>query len=161
MNRKAPQTILTDQNMYHKETVEKELPNTKHAFAIWLIAARFPSWFNAVLGEHYNDWENEFYRLCNMESTTDFDLGWSGMVDCYGLHDNGDISSLFASRSSWASPYLRGHFSAGLTASPGVSKSINDFIQRLLNTQRYLSRFIEQVSVSSSLCQMLSFSYAD
>ncbi|KAM0916628.1 hypothetical protein ACQ4PT_009995 [Festuca glaucescens] len=147
MNRKAPQTILTDQNIYLKEAVEKELPNTKHAFSIWLMAARFPSWFSAVLGEHYNDWENEFYRLYNMESTMDFDLGWSDMVDCYGLHGNRDISSLFASRSSWASPYLRGHFSAGLTASPGVSKSINDFIQRLLSAQRYLSRFIEQVAL--------------
>lgn len=138
---------MTDQNVYLKEAVEKELPNTKHAFSIWLIAARFPSWFNAVLGEHYNDWENEFYRLYNMESTIEFDLGWSGMVDCYRLHGNRDISSLFASRSSWASPYLRGHFSAGLTDSPGVSKSINDFIQRLLSAQRYLSRFIEQVAL--------------
>ncbi|XP_047064270.1 protein FAR1-RELATED SEQUENCE 11-like [Lolium rigidum] len=147
MNRKAPQTILTDQNICLKEAVEKELPNTKHAFSIWRIAARFPSCFNPVLGEHYNDWENEFYRLYNMESTIEFDLGWSGMVDCYRLHGNRDISSLFASRSSWASPYLRGHFSAGLTASPGVSKSINDFIQRLLSAQRYLSRFIEQVAL--------------
>jgi hypothetical protein len=155
MNRKAPQTILTDQNVYLKEAVEKELPNTKHAFSIWLIAARFPSWFSGVLGEHYNDWEKEFYRLYNMESTIDFDLGWSGMVDCYGLHGNRHISSLFASRTSWASPYLRGHFSAGLTDSPGVSKSINDFIQRLLSAQRYPSRFIEQVR--SYLWPMPSF----
>jgi hypothetical protein len=155
MNRKAPRTILTDQNVYLKEAVEKELPNTKHAFSIWLIAARFPSWFSGVLGEHYNDWEKEFYRLYSMESTIDFDLGWSGMVDCYGLHGNRDISSLFASRSSWASPYLRGHFSAGLTDSPGVSKSINDFIQRLLSAQRYPSRFIEQVR--SYLWPMPSF----
>uniref|UniRef100_A0A453C1U2 Protein FAR1-RELATED SEQUENCE n=1 Tax=Aegilops tauschii subsp. strangulata TaxID=200361 RepID=A0A453C1U2_AEGTS len=79
MNRKAPQTVLTDQNMHLKEAVQKELPNTKHALSIGLIASRFPSWFNAVLGRHYNDWENEFYRLHNMESTMDFDLGWSDM----------------------------------------------------------------------------------
>ncbi|CAM0904529.1 unnamed protein product [Alopecurus aequalis] len=35
----------------------------------------------------------------------------------------------------------------GLTASPRVSKSINDFIQRLLSAQRRLSRFIEQVAL--------------
>ncbi|KAI4966626.1 hypothetical protein ZWY2020_037825 [Hordeum vulgare] len=78
--RKAPQTILTDQNKYLKEAVQKELPNTKHAFSIGLLASRFPSWFSAVLGGHYNDWEVEFYRLYNMESTMDFDLGWSDMV---------------------------------------------------------------------------------
>ncbi|KAM0903894.1 hypothetical protein ACQ4PT_018386 [Festuca glaucescens] len=147
MNRKAPQTILTDQNIYLKEAVEKELPTTKHALSIWLIATRFPSLFNAVLGEHYNDWENEFYRLHNMENTMDFDHGWNDMVDCYGLHGNRHIASLFASRNIWALPYLRGHFSAGLTASPGVSKSISDFIQRLLSAQRRLSHFIEQAAV--------------
>lgn len=146
MNRKAPQTILTDQNMYLKEAVQKELPNTKHAFSIGLIASRFPSWFNAVLGEHYNGWENGFYRLYNMESTMDFDIGWSDMVSCYGLHGNRHIASLFASRNLWASPYLRGHFLAGLTALPEVSK-IKDFIQRLVSTQTCLSRFIEQVAI--------------
>ncbi|XP_044966628.1 protein FAR1-RELATED SEQUENCE 11 isoform X2 [Hordeum vulgare subsp. vulgare] len=146
MNRKAPQTILTDQNKYLKEAVQKELPNTKHAFSIGLLASRFPSWFSAVLGGHYNDWEVEFYRLYNMESTMDFDLGWSDMVSCYGLHGNRHIASLFASRNLWASPYLRGHFLAGLTALPGVSK-IKDFIQRLLSTQICLSRFIEQVAI--------------
>ncbi|KAM3387199.1 hypothetical protein ACQJBY_010191 [Aegilops geniculata] len=146
MNRKAPQTILTDQNMHLKEAVQKELPNTKHALSIGLIASRFPSWFNAVLGRHYNDWENEFYRLHNMESTMDFDLGWSDMVSCYGLHGNRHIASLFASRKLWALPYLRGHFLAGLAALPGISK-IKDFIQRLLSAQTCLSRFIEQVAV--------------
>ncbi|CAM0904528.1 unnamed protein product [Alopecurus aequalis] len=147
MNRKSPLTILTDQNIFLKEAVKKEMPNTKHALSIWLIAARFPSWFNAVLGEHYNDWENGLYRLHSMESTMDFDHGWTDMVDCYGLHGNRHIASLFASRNIWALPYLRGHFLAGLTASPRVSKSINDFIQRLLSAQRRLSRFIEQVAL--------------
>uniref|UniRef100_A0ACD5UBH8 Uncharacterized protein n=1 Tax=Avena sativa TaxID=4498 RepID=A0ACD5UBH8_AVESA len=147
MNRKSAQTILTDQNIYLKEAVEKELPSTKHALSIWLIAARFPSWFKAVLKEQYNDWENEFYRLYNMENTMDFDHGWSDMVDCYGLHGNKHIASLFASRNTWALPYLRGHFSAGLTASTGVSNSINDFIQRLLSAQRRLSYFIEEVAL--------------
>uniref|UniRef100_K3YDJ2 Protein FAR1-RELATED SEQUENCE n=2 Tax=Setaria italica TaxID=4555 RepID=K3YDJ2_SETIT len=147
MNRKAPQMILTDQNMCLKEAIEKEFPSTKHALCIWLIAARFPSWLNVNLGERYNDWENEFSRLCNMENTVAFDIGWNDMVNCYGLHGNRHIASLFASRNLWALPYLRGHFSAGLTASPSVSKSINAFIQRFLSIQTRLANFIEQVSV--------------
>ncbi|KAF0893207.1 hypothetical protein E2562_023229 [Oryza meyeriana var. granulata] len=146
MNRKAPQTILTDENMYLKEAIEKELPGTKHALCIWLITARFPSWFDAALGERYNDWKNEFYRLYNMESTIDFDLGWSDMVNCYGLHGNRHVAGLFASRTLWALPYLRGQFSAGLLASAVASKSINAFIQRFLSQTR-LAHFIEQVAV--------------
>ncbi|KAF8703201.1 hypothetical protein HU200_031989 [Digitaria exilis] len=147
MNRKAPQTILTNQNMCLKEAIAKELPCTKHALCIWLIATRFPSWFNANLGERYNDWKNEFNRLYNMESTLAFDLGWNDMVNCYELHRNSHIANLFASRNLWALPYLRGHFSAGLTASSAVYKSINAYVQRFLSAQTHLDNFIEQVSV--------------
>ncbi|CAN6248764.1 unnamed protein product [Urochloa humidicola] len=147
MNRKAPQMILTDQNMCLKEAVEKELPSTKHALCIWLIAARFPSWFSENLGEPYDHWNNEFDRLYNMDNTVAFDLGWNDMVNCYGLHGNRHIASLFASRNLWALPYLRGHFSAGLNASPAVYKSIHAFIQRLLSAQTRPANFIEQVSV--------------
>nr|CAB3484600.1 unnamed protein product [Digitaria exilis] len=45
----------------------------------------------------------------------------------------------------WALPYLRGHFSAGLTASSAVYKSINAYIQRFLSAQTHLDNFIEQV----------------
>jgi hypothetical protein len=45
-------------------------------------------------------------------------------------------------------PYLRGHFSAGLTAPSAASVSINAFIQRLLSAQTCLANFIEQVSIS-------------
>lgn len=147
MNRKAPLTILTDESMYLKEAIEKELPGTKHALCIWLIAARFPSWFDAVLGERYNSWRNEFDRLYNMESTMEFDLGWSDMMNSYGLHGNGHIASLFASRTLWALPYLRGQFFAGLLASPETSKSISVFIQRFSSAQTRLAHFIEQVSL--------------
>ncbi|GAU41350.1 hypothetical protein TSUD_390360 [Trifolium subterraneum] len=80
MNGKAPQTILTDQNICLKEALSAEMSITKHAFCIWMIVAKFPSWFNAVLGERYNEWKAEFYRLYNLESVEDFELGWREMV---------------------------------------------------------------------------------
>ncbi|KAI9107265.1 hypothetical protein K1719_021653 [Acacia pycnantha] len=79
MNGKAPQTILTDQNMCLKEALSIEMPATKHALCIWMIVAKFPSWFSAVLGERYNEWKAEFYRLYNLESIEDFELGWRDM----------------------------------------------------------------------------------
>ncbi|CAD6260786.1 unnamed protein product [Miscanthus lutarioriparius] len=147
MNRKAPLTILTDQNVCLKEAIEKELPSTKHVLCKWLIEARLPSWFGANLGERYKDWKNEFDRLYNMDSTVAFDLGWNDMVNCYGLHGNEHIASLFASRNLWALPFLRGRFTSGLITSPAVSKSTNAFIQRFLSAQRHLANFIEQVSI--------------
>ncbi|PKA57169.1 Protein FAR1-like sequence 11 [Apostasia shenzhenica] len=147
MNGKPPQTILTDQNACLKEAITVEMPTTKHVFCAWLIAAKFPSWFSAVLGERYNDWNAEFYRLYNLEIIEDFEHGWKEMVDSFGLHSNRHISNLFAFRDLWASPYLRSHFLAGMTGT-GISKVINSFIQRFLSAQTRLGHFIEQVAIA-------------
>lgn len=144
MNGKAPQTILTDQNMCLKEAITMDMPTTKHALCIWMIVAKFPSWFNAVLGERYNEWKGEFYRLYNLESIEDFELGWRDMVNSFGLHTNRHIVNLYGLRSLWALPFLRSHFFAGMTAI-GQSKSINAFIQRFLSAQTRLAHFVEQV----------------
>lgn len=144
MNGKAPQTILTDQNMCLKEAIAIDMPSTKHALCIWMIVAKFPSWFNAVLGDRYNEWKAEFYRLYNLESIEDFELGWRDMVDFFGLHTNRHIANLFALRTLWALPYLRSHFFAGMTTT-GHSKAINSFIQRFLSAQTRLAQFVEQV----------------
>ena len=115
MNGKAPQMILTDQNMCLKEVIAIEIPATKHALCIWMIVAKFPLWFNAVLGECYNEWKAEFYRLYSLESIEDFELGWRDMLNSCRLHTNRHIANLFALRSLWALPYLRSHFFAGMT----------------------------------------------
>ncbi|KAL5555132.1 hypothetical protein UlMin_037368 [Ulmus minor] len=147
MNGKAPQTILTDQNMCLKEAITLEMPTTKHALCIWMIVAKFPSWFNAVLGERYNEWKGEFYRLYNLESIEDFELGWRDMVNSFALHTNRHIVNLYGLRSLWALPFLRSHFFAGMTTI-GQSKSINAFIQRFLSAQTRLAHFVEQVAVA-------------
>ncbi|KAK6945532.1 FAR1 DNA binding domain [Dillenia turbinata] len=147
MKGKAPQTILTDQNLCLKEAIAMEMPNSKHALCIWLIAARFLSWFHAVLGECYNEWKAQFYRLYNLESAEDFELGWRDMVNSFGLHNNTHIANLFALRSLWALPYLRTHFFAGMTTT-ALSKSINAFIQRFLSAQTRLAHFVEQVAAA-------------
>lgn len=147
MNGKAPQTILTDQNLCLKEAIAMEMPMTKHALCIWMIVAKFPSWFNAVLGERYNEWKAEFFRLYNLESIEDFELGWRDMVNSFGLHTNRHIANLYGLRIFWALPFLRSHFFAGMTTT-GQSKSINAFIQRFLSAQTRLAHFVEQVAVA-------------
>ena len=127
-----------------------EMPSTMHALCIWMIVAKFPSWFNAVLGERYNEWKAEFYRLYNLETKEDFELGWRDMINYFGLHTNRHINNLFALRTLWALPYLRRHFFAGMTTT-GQSKSINAFIQRFLSAQTRLAHFVEQVCLSHSL----------
>ncbi|XP_050210557.1 protein FAR1-RELATED SEQUENCE 11 [Mercurialis annua] len=147
MNGKAPQTILTDQNMCLKEAIAQVLPTTKHALCMWMIVGKFSSWFNALLGERYNEWKAEFHRLYNVESTEDFEIGWRDMVNSYGLQNNRHVFNLYASRTHWALSYLRSHFLGGMTAA-GHSKAISAFIQRFLSTQTRLAHFVEQVAVT-------------
>lgn len=144
MRRKAPQTILTDHNMGLKEAISIEMPETKHAFCIWHIVAKFSDWFSVLLGSCYDNWKAEFYRLYNLELVEDFEGGWREMVNKYGLHANKHIFSLYALRTAWALSFLRRYFFAGIM-SASQSESINAFIQRVLSAQSQLDRFVEQV----------------
>ena len=143
MDGKAPETILTDQNMWLKEAISVEMPRTKHAFCIWHIIAKFSDWFSVPLGSQYDKWKAEFLRLYGLQSVEDFEVGWRDMVDAYGVHGNKHIISLFALRTFWALPYLRCYFFAGM-ASTFQSESINAYIQRVLSAQS-LDNFVEQV----------------
>ncbi|KAF5183164.1 Far1-related sequence 11-like protein, partial [Thalictrum thalictroides] len=143
MKGNAPKTILTDQNMWLKDSVSVELPITKHAFCIWHILAKFSDWFSVQLGSKYDNWKAEFHRLYNLNSVDEFEVGWSDMINAYGLHGNKHIISLYALRTYWALPFLRSHFFAGMT-SASQAESINVFIQRILFSQSQLDRFVEQ-----------------
>lgn len=145
VNGKAPETILTDQNMWLKEAIAMEMPRTKHAFCIWHIIAKFSDWFSTLLGSQYDKWKAEFHRLYNLHSVDDFEVGWREMVDTYGLHGNKHIVSLYALRIFWALPFLRCYFFAGMT-STFQSESINAYIQRFLSAQSLLDNFVEQVA---------------
>ncbi|KAF8392623.1 hypothetical protein HHK36_022971 [Tetracentron sinense] len=146
MKGKSPQTILTDQNMWLKEAISIEMPNTKHAFCIWHIIAKFSEWFSVLLESHYDNWKAEFHRLYNLDMVEDFEVGWREMVNTYGLHGNKHIISLYALRTFWALPFLKNYFFAGMT-STFQSEAINAFIQRILSAQSQLHHFVEQVAV--------------
>ncbi|KAK6254420.1 hypothetical protein SCA6_015725 [Theobroma cacao] len=145
MKGKAPQTLLTDQNMWLKEAIAIEMPETKHAFCIWHIISKFSDWFSLLLGSRYDDWKSDFYQLYTLELLEDFEEEWRDMVDKNGLHENKHIISLYALRTFWALPFLRPYFFAGLTSSC-QSETINAFIQRILSAQSQQDRFVEQVA---------------
>ncbi|KHG15997.1 far1-related sequence 11 -like protein [Gossypium arboreum] len=145
MKGKAPQTLLTDQNMWLKEAIAIEMPETKHAFSICHIISKFSDWFSVLLGSRYDDWKSDFYRLYGLELLEEFEEEWREMIDKYGLHDNKHIISLYALRTFWALPFLRPYFFAGLT-SLCQSETTTTFIQRILSAQSLLDRFVEQVA---------------
>uniref|UniRef100_A0A1D1YJ76 Protein FAR1-RELATED SEQUENCE n=1 Tax=Anthurium amnicola TaxID=1678845 RepID=A0A1D1YJ76_9ARAE len=145
MDGKAPRTILTDQNVWLKEAIKIEMTDTKHAFCIWHIIAKFSDWFSQLLGSQYDKWKSEFHRLYDIHIVDDFEVEWQKMVNAYGLQSNKHIASLYSLRKFWALSYLRCYFFGGMT-STFHSESINAFIQRLLSAQSQLVNFVEQVA---------------
>lgn len=145
MNKKAPRAILTDQNMWLKEALATELPETKHAFCIWHIISKFSEWFSALLGSQYDNWKSEFHRIYNLNSVDEFEVEWGNMVEKYQLHGNKHIVSLYSLRTYWALPFLQSYFFAGMT-NTSHSESINSYIQRLVGAHSALGNFVEQVA---------------
>lgn len=145
MKGKAPQTLLTDHNTWLKEAIVNEMPQTKHAFCIWHIIAKFSNWFSVLLGSHYDEWKAEFHRLYNLDLVEDFEEGWRDMINKYGLHANRHIISLYALRTFWALAFLRHFFFAGMMHT-SQAESINAFIQRFFSAQSQLDRFIDHLA---------------
>ena len=121
-----------------------EMPNTKHAFCIWHIIAKFSDWFSIHLGSQYDNWKTDFLRLYNLNTVEDFEVEWKEMINVYGLHTNKHVASLYGLRTFWALPYLRCYFFAGMTSTI-YAESINSFIQQFLSAQSQLDNFVEQV----------------
>ncbi|KAL6531989.1 hypothetical protein OROGR_010686 [Orobanche gracilis] len=147
---KYPQTILTDQDHALKEAISTELPNTKHAFCIWHIVSKFPNWFSFSLGPNYEDFKSEFYRLYNLECTSDFERQWKLMVDNLDLSEDQHIVSLYSHRHFWALAYLKEYFFAGMTTT-GRSESINSYIKKFLDVKTSLVDFVNQVGVAVNI----------
>ncbi|KAJ0092324.1 hypothetical protein Patl1_24943 [Pistacia atlantica] len=145
MKGKTPQTMSTDQNIWLKEAVAIEMPATRHAVCVWHIISKFSDLFPTLLGSCYDDWKAEFYRLHNLDFEEDFEKEWRKMVNKYGLHEYKHITSLYALRTSWALPFLRHYFFAGLL-NMYQSEAVNAFIQRILSAQSQLDRFVERVA---------------
>ncbi|ONK56997.1 uncharacterized protein A4U43_C10F15480 [Asparagus officinalis] len=145
MKGKAPQSILTDQNVWLKEAISIEMPNTKHAFCIWHVIAKFSDWFSMLLGSQYDNWKTDFLRAYNLEAVEDFEIEWKKMINKYSLHTNKHVAGLYGLRTFWALPYLRCSFFAGMT-STSHAESVSGFIHRFLSAQSKRENFVEHAA---------------
>ncbi|XP_060182098.1 protein FAR1-RELATED SEQUENCE 11-like [Lycium barbarum] len=150
MNGKHPQTILTNQDLGLTEVISNELPHTKHAFFIWHITSKFPTWFSFVLGSRYLRFKSEFHRLYELGSIEEFKHQWDVLISQFDLGSDRHIKLLYINCASWALPYLKGYFFAGMTTT-GRSESINAYLKRFLHARTCLKEFVEQVGTAVSI----------
>ncbi|XP_071727987.1 protein FAR1-RELATED SEQUENCE 11-like [Rutidosis leptorrhynchoides] len=143
--KRAPKTILTDQDKCITEAILKEMPSTKHAFCIWHITTKFSSWFNSTLRSDYSNWCSEFYNLYKLDTIEEFEQQWPRVIEKYKLEENKHILGLYRVKTFWVPAYLREFFFGGMTTT-GRSESINAFIKRFLSSNTCLLQFIRQVN---------------
>ncbi|KAL2892614.1 Protein FAR1-RELATED SEQUENCE 11 [Bienertia sinuspersici] len=144
--KKAPKTIITDQDPWMSEAIAVEMPSTKHSFCIWHITSKFSCWFVALLRDNYQKWCGDFYLLYKMTNPNEFEQNWPLMVGKYDLQDNKHIQGLYNIRFFWAPAYLRDHFFGGMVTT-GRSESINAFIKRFVSSHVSLTEFVRQVDI--------------
>ncbi|KAL4569221.1 hypothetical protein LXL04_024856 [Taraxacum kok-saghyz] len=145
--KKSPKTILTDQDPWMKQAIEKEMPYTKHAFCIWHITTKFSSWFTSVLRSDYSTWCTEFYDLYKLESVEEFEQQWPLVIAKYNLEQNKHVTALYQIKTFWVPSYLHGFFFGGMTTT-GRSDSINAFVKKFISSRTCLSELIKQVDLA-------------
>ncbi|EPS73819.1 hypothetical protein M569_00938, partial [Genlisea aurea] len=145
MKGRSPQTIVTDADHRIREAVKKELPNTKHVIPLHRILGRIPGWFSVPLGSRFPEFRYEFEEvLCSLECSDEFEFQWNQMSSHLRLNADRHISLLFTLRSFWTLPYTRGCFTARIN-SASYSKSVDTFMNRLLNSPPHLLGIFQQV----------------
>ncbi|KAL4575093.1 hypothetical protein LXL04_021934 [Taraxacum kok-saghyz] len=145
--KKAPKTILTDQDPWMKQALETEMPYTKHAFCIWHITTKFSSWFTSVLRSDYSSWCTEFYSLYKLDSVEEFEQQWPLVIAKYNLELNKHVTALYQIKTFWVPSYLRCFFFGGMTTT-GRSESINAFVKKFISSRTRLLEFIKQVDLA-------------
>ncbi|XP_076925655.1 protein FAR1-RELATED SEQUENCE 11-like [Bidens hawaiensis] len=128
---KCPKTILTDQD-WMKQAIETEMPYTKHAFCIWLIAGKFSSWFTSVLKSEYSSWCSELYNLYKLESVEEVEQQWPLVIAKFNLKENKHVTSLYQIKTFWFPSYLHGFFFGGMTTTT-VDFAIEDVGQKQMH----------------------------
>ncbi|KAL5700025.1 hypothetical protein ACHQM5_025528 [Ranunculus cassubicifolius] len=129
-----------------RDAIASELPHTKHVFCMWHVFSRLSSWFYHPLGSRYEEFKSEFTRLYNIETVKDFERLWNQMVSCFGLQSNKHIALLSTHRASWALPYVKGFFHAGMTKFER-SKMIDEYLEEILSLKTGTDNFFEKVGI--------------
>jgi len=103
---KHPRAIITDQDPAMKKAIELSFPNTVHRCCQWHIMRKarehFGSLYNQMVG-----FGEELGSVINRSLTiTDFEKGWTTMVDRFNLHDNNHINVMYHTRTQWVPAYF-------------------------------------------------------
>lgn len=76
-------------------------------------------------------------------SIDEFEVGWSKMIEEYGLEDNAWLSSLYEDRDRWIPVFVKDMFWAGMSTTQR-SEGMNAYFDDYLTSKTTLKQFVQQ-----------------
>ncbi|KAF5468831.1 hypothetical protein F2P56_012948 [Juglans regia] len=143
MLRRAPSTIITDDDKAMAKAIVEVLPNTTHRLCLWHILQKFPEHLTYVYNK-FPDFQKDFRHCIHETITTDeFEQEWNLIVVKYDLGENTSLQNLYSRRDKWVPAYLRSTFCAGMSTTQR-SESMNKFFKDYVRSSTMVSDFVHQ-----------------
>ncbi|XP_059654646.1 protein FAR1-RELATED SEQUENCE 5-like [Cornus florida] len=140
MSRKAPKTIITDQDAVMAKALKQVMPVTKHHLCVWHLMNNAQK--NLLfLFKRVEGVKKVISKLMfQIEEEDDFIREWNLMIAEYGVAGNKWLSTLLDLRHKWALAFVKHDWSAGMSSTQ-LSESFNGQLKYYLSRQLILPEF--------------------
>ncbi|XP_074298608.1 protein FAR1-RELATED SEQUENCE 5-like [Silene latifolia] len=128
---KETEYIITDQDAGIIKVVPIVFKITRHRFCMWHIMNKVPSMFG-VTREDYKDFIKKLNDIIwddDLEAT-EFDIGWSSLMETHGLVNDDWFTETFSKRSQWVMAYCRDLNMGAVMRTTQRSESTNSYFKR-------------------------------
>ncbi|XP_044960665.1 protein FAR1-RELATED SEQUENCE 5-like [Hordeum vulgare subsp. vulgare] len=138
-----PRTILTDQARAMEVAIDEVMPGTTHRWCKWHVLKKAKECLGSLLGKG-SEFKQEFNKIVNhIVSVSEFEDGWSCMVQKHGPQTNAFLTQIYETRMKWAKPYSMDVFCAKMTSTQR-SESANHLLKGYVPAGSPVHLFVRQ-----------------
>ena len=143
MDGKAPDCIITDQDIAMRESIKKIFVDTIHRNCRWHIMQNAQKKMGAFLGRN-PDLTADFNYLVDFTLTPEeFEAGWADMVQKYRVDWHKELAHLYEIRKTWVPCYFKDCFFPFLQSTQR-SEGFNAVLKSYVNPKNSILHFVKQ-----------------
>ncbi|KAL2939678.1 Protein FAR1-RELATED SEQUENCE 6 [Bienertia sinuspersici] len=142
MGGKAPDDILTDQDVAMKKAIAKVMPQTRHRWCLWHILNKLLLKLGGY--DKYDEIKKSLQcAIYDIYTPQEFEETWNGAIDEYFLGENAWLAGLYHDREWWVPCYMKDMFWTGIRSTQRV-ENMNSFFDKYLTKHTRLYEFVQQ-----------------
>ncbi|XP_072974450.1 protein FAR1-RELATED SEQUENCE 6-like [Typha angustifolia] len=135
-----PAAIITDRSKAMQEAVAKVFPKSHKRQCLWHIMKRFRYNLQELAG--FKMVKRSFKKVVyDSMRANEFEGGWQGMVQKFGLEENEWLRSLYEDRHCWAPIFVKDYFWAGMSLTLH-GECMESFFQEYVDNKTSLQQFL-------------------